>query len=283
MLALNVLPQGFGVEVSGFDVHNGRDAADIASLKEAYDQNGLIIFRNDRQVAPERQVEICSWFGPVLPNDVNGENWGFLRNDEISGSIVLPYHCDMSYLEHPILGISLHAISLPEVACPTAFISNAVAWDSLPEDLRRQVGSLTLRHFFSGYRYEGWPDFEALHPVCLRHPKSGRELLFVTAQHASRLVEVDAERSDELISRLLAHIYRPEFEYEHRWQKWDLLVWDNLALQHARVRVSDRSAGSRVLQRVMLGQFSFSDQFEVAKQRHLDKGLSLARGSSGPQ
>jgi taurine dioxygenase len=183
----------------------------------------------------------------------------------------------MSYLDHPILGISLHAISLPRIPTPTVFASNAVAWATLPADLREVVRSLTLRHFFSGYRYDGWPDFEALHPVCLRHPKSGQDLLFVTAQHASRLIEVDAERSDELIRLLLDHIYRPEFEYAHEWRPHDLLVWDNLALQHTRARASEPSEGSRVLQRVMLGRFNFTEQFEVAKQRHLAKGLSLAR------
>ena len=128
----------------------------------------------------------------------------------------------MSYFDHPILGISLHAISLPKIPTPTAFASNVVAWATLPDGLRDEVRSLTLRHFFSGYRYDGWPDFEALHPVCLRHPTSGRELLFVTAQHASRLVDVDAERSDELIRLLLDHIYRPDFQYEREWQPYDL-------------------------------------------------------------
>lgn len=276
-MQIDRLPQGFGAEVRGFDVHDGRDRAEIAELQQAYDQHGLLSFRSDRAIAPQRQAEICRWFGPVLANEGSGEDWGYIRNDETAGRIPLPYHCDMSYLDHPILGISLHAVSLPRVPTPTVFASNAVAWATLPNDLREEVRSLTLRHFFSGYRYDGWPDFEALHPACLRHPKTGRELLFVTAQHAARLIEAELERSDELIRLLLDHIYRPEYEYEHEWKPYDLLVWDNLALQHTRARASEPSEGSRVLQRVMLGRFNFTEQFEVAKQRHLAKGLSLAR------
>lgn len=183
----------------------------------------------------------------------------------------------MSYLDHPILGISLHAVSLPRIPTPTAFVSNAMAWSALPDDLREEVRSLTLQHFFSGYRYDGWPDFEAFHPVCLRHPKTKHELLFVTAQHATRLVEVDARRSDELIRLMYDHIYKSEHEYVHEWHPHDLLIWDNLALQHTRARASQASEGSRVLQRVMLGRVGFTEQFEFAKQRHLAKGLSLAR------
>jgi alpha-ketoglutarate-dependent taurine dioxygenase len=107
-------------------------------------------------------------------------------------------------------------------------------------------------------------------------------LLFVTAQHASRLIEVDEQRSDDLIRRLLDHIYRPEFEYEHEWRPHDLLVWDNLALQHTRARASQPSEGSRVLQRVMLGRVSFMDPFELAKKRHLARGLSLACVTTAP-
>jgi taurine dioxygenase len=274
---LELLPQGFGVEIDGFDAHDNRDPEAIGRLQQAYDEHGLLVFRSDRPIAPERQAEICSWFGPILPNEATGEDWGYLRNDQVAGSIPLPYHCDMSYLDHPILGISLHALVLPQVPTPTTFISNALIWERLSDELREAVQPLTLRHFFSGYRYDQWPDFEAEHPVCLRHPKTGRELLFVTAQHAARLIEVDEDRSAHLIRQLFDHIYRPEFEYAHDWQPHDLLVWDNLAMQHTRPRTTEPSEGSRVLQRVMLGRYSFTDQFDRAKQRHLAKGLELAR------
>jgi taurine dioxygenase len=274
---LEGLPQGFGVEIGDFDVHEGRDPEAIGRLQQAYDEHGLLVFRSDRPIAPQRQAEICRWFGPILPNEATGEDWGYLRNDEVAGSIPLPYHCDMSYLDQPIVGISLHALALPRVPTPTTFVSNAITWERLPDPLRDAVRPLTLRHFFSGYRYDGWPDFEAEHPVCLHHPKTARQLLFVTAQHASRLVEVDEERSAELIRLLFDHIYRPEFEYAHDWRPHDLLVWDNLTMQHTRSRATELSEGSRVLQRVMLGRYSFTDQFELAKERHLAKGLSLAR------
>jgi taurine dioxygenase len=39
--------------------------------------------------------------------------------------------------------------------------------------------------------------------------------------------------------------------YEHTWCNGDIVIWDNIALQHA--RGSLKSAGRRVLQRVIVG------------------------------
>ena len=44
-------------------------------------------------------------------------------------------------------------------------------------------------------------------------------------------------------------MYAPDNVYEHTWQVGDLLVWDNLALQHARDAVN----GRRTLRRVPVG------------------------------
>jgi taurine dioxygenase len=38
---------------------------------------------------------------------------------------------------------------------------------------------------------------------------------------------------------------------EHRWRKGDLIIWDNIALQHARGNLE--GVGRRVLQRVIVG------------------------------
>ena len=43
---------------------------------------------------------------------------------------------------------------------------------------------------------------------------------------------------------------------------FDLLVWNNLAVQHARTKVAPMSAGRRIMQRVALGKHTFSDQLE---------------------
>jgi alpha-ketoglutarate-dependent taurine dioxygenase len=49
---------------------------------------------------------------------------------------------------------------------------------------------------------------------------------------------VSADESDELIDALLDHMYAPGKEIAHHWRQGDLVIWDNLTLQHARPNVA---------------------------------------------
>ena len=91
----------------------------------------------------------------------------------------------------------------------------------------------------------------AHHPVVLTHPVTGDEVLYVNEMQTERINELEPEESDELIATLFAHLYSGEFTYEHRWRMGDLIVWDNVAVQHAR---REPSEGPRTLQRVTLAE-----------------------------
>jgi taurine dioxygenase len=43
-------------------------------------------------------------------------------------------------------------------------------------------------------------------------------------------------RSAELLKELFATLYAAERRYEHIWRRGALVIWDNLAIQHARTR-----------------------------------------------
>jgi len=75
------------------------------------------------------------------------------------------------------------------------------------------------------------------------------EVLYVNEMQTERINDLEHDESDELIAALFAHLYSGEFTYEHQWQLGDLVVWDNVAVQHAR---RDPSEGPRTLQRVTL-------------------------------
>jgi taurine dioxygenase len=65
------------------------------------------------------------------------------------------------------------------------------------------------------------------------------------------------QQSDRLFDEVFAHLYRPEAVYEHHWTAGDLIVWDNLALQHGR-RANPNSV-RRSLRRVVLNDVSNDD------------------------
>jgi len=269
-MRIQPLDPGFGARVTGFDLIDGRDPADIAALQAAYARWNLLVFHHDGVLPPERQVEITGWFGPIGANrDEQGRPWTTLHNDHATGSAVLPFHCDISFMPYPLEGISLHPLALPATPTSTTFVSNALGWDALSEPLRRRLENLRGRHFYasSGEMGMDWPVFEAWHPVRKTHPRTGQTLLFVTERHVDRFDTLDGDAGRALLDTLFATLYDEARRYEHRWSVGDLVIWDNLAIQHARTRPSPPSSGVRQLQRVALGEHGFIDQLETRRRQ----------------
>jgi alpha-ketoglutarate-dependent taurine dioxygenase len=264
----------FGAEVVGFDVQAGGTPDEVAALRDAYHRHSLLLFRGGGRISPERHVEIAGWFGPPAPiaNDGPEENGGnlvtVLQNKESSGRIALPFHSDLTYTDVPIKAICLHAIAVPEGGSSTTFVSSAAAWDRLPRALQDELANKTLRHIYASRMIEvDWPVFVAEHPVRLIHPVTGRPILLVTENHADRILEFDGARSREIVDELFAYLYAEEARYRHWWQLDDLVMWDNLAIQHARTEEAHPRAGRRALQRVALAEVGFHELLERAREQ----------------
>jgi alpha-ketoglutarate-dependent taurine dioxygenase len=45
------------------------------------------------------------------------------------------------------------------------------------------------------------------------------------------------EESEELLEALFMHLYSSPHHWDHEWRLHDLVVWDNLAIQHSRPNV----------------------------------------------
>lgn len=261
---------GFGAEVSGFDLVHGGSPDEIARLRAAYDEHHLLLFRGGPALSPQRQAEITGWFGPISGDGAAPDQpWSFMDNREAIGRAELKFHCDMSPLEYPVEGISLHALDLPRVPTSTTFVSNARAWDALPRALQDELrGMRALHHYGEGMTLAlTWPLLEHWHPVCLCHARTGREMLFVTESHTVQLGDLPPARNAALLKHLFAVLYAPQARYEHIWQVGDLVIWDSLALQHARTREADPADGLRRLQRVSLGQQSIASQIADAARK----------------
>jgi taurine dioxygenase len=262
------LHREFGAEVIGFDVQRGGSPAEVAALREAYDRFSLLLFRGGGRVSPERHVEIASWFGPPPPvaNDGQGGLVTVLQNEESAGRLELPFHSDLTYFDTPIKAICLHAIAVPEGGSSTTFVSSAAAWDRLPPALQDELAATTLRHVqISRMPEYDWPPFVAEHPVRFVHPRTGRPILLVTEHHAERILELDEARSRAVLAELFAHLYAPAARLRHWWRLDDLVMWDNLAIQHARTEEAHPRAGRRALQRVALAEVGFHELLERAR------------------
>lgn len=259
-MQIDLLQQGFGAEVRGFDLRSVADA-DVAALKAAYSAHDLLVFRDLGALSGEDQAQIAGWFGPLGANrDASGNNWTTLDNAEPTGREVLPFHMDVCFFEHPFAGLSLHPLELPDEATSTTFVSNAVGWEALGDELKDLLRGRRAHHGFHDQHLVApdLPLIEFWHPARMIGA-GGREMLFVSENHVRCIEGFSEADSAPILAKVFAALYAPERRYEHVWQRGDLLVWNNRAIQHARTRKADPAAGKRVMQRVALGDYSFGE------------------------
>lgn len=66
------------------------------------------------------------------------------------------------------------------------------------------------------------------------HPRTDRPILYVSQMMTTHIEGLPADESEQLLDELFAVLYAPDNTLEHHWQAGDLVLWDNLATQHAR-------------------------------------------------
>lgn len=171
------------------------------------------------------------------------------------------WHSDLSYKQVPSLLSALYALEVPvkdgRVLGATSFASTIAAYEALAEDFKRRLQGLRNVHSYRYYRgknvhaqreeqargartvqehvlseeqLKSVPDVEV--PIVRTHPVTGRKGLFVNEGHTARIVGLPDEEGARLLAELCSHIVKPEFRYEHAWRAGDLLMWDNVAVQH---------------------------------------------------
>ncbi len=254
----------FGAEVD-FDLRH-IDAPDADELRSLFDRYHLLVFRN-QSLGHDEQIAFMSLLGPVLRSRIDGV--GYITNvpgpDNFLGDSELAFHSDLSFSPKPFLAISLHAVEVENGRSSTKFVDPTASYRRLPQALRERIDALNALHVYgadlAGRNLEDLPTHppRAVHPLVMRHPRTGERILYVNYNQTARIVELGEAESDALIEQLFACSYPEEAVLEHRWDLGDLVVWDNLALQHARGAVSD--VGVRRLQRAVCAEAGFFEQY----------------------
>jgi taurine dioxygenase len=236
----------------------------IGEIRAIYDRHHVVVFR-DQTLSHEQQIRFIGHFGPVLRSAYDGV--GYISNQPGKGGLgnaELAFHSDLAFNPEPFLAISLHAVDVENERSSTRYVDSCLAYRTLPEAVKARIQDLHALHVMpvdqSAHNDEDVPaDMpRAVHPLMMTHPKTGEPILYMNFNQTARIVELPPQKSKQLIQELFAHIYRPDFIYDHRWRMGDLVLWDNLATQHARGDVSQ--VGRRTLQRVVIAKKGFFEQ-----------------------
>lgn len=254
-------PFGTEVALSAIPAAGTAEAEEIIAL---YRRDGLLVVKGLR-LSAEEQTRFCSLFGPV--QETPYDNFVVSNVDEAGhlGKRELLWHNDVPYLPSPYWAGCLHALAVTPDATPTRFASGYRALENLPVHLRERIAGMKALHvrervFDRTNRLtdliEG--DMCTVHDVVRVSRESGRPYLFVNEAWTALLIGLSDADSAALQEELARHFYRDDEIYEHHWQEGDIVLWDNLAVQHAR---GAAGGGIRTLQRVTITELGYADQY----------------------
>ena len=149
-----------GAEILGLDLSNGAEPADIARIKAALADRGVLVFRDQADLSPSQHVEFSRHFGPLEIHVQQSFHHKQHPEILIVSNVVEDgkpigltdagryWHSDLSYVAEPSLGSLLHARELPDEGGDTLFASMVAAYDALPSGLRERIDGLEAEHSY---------------------------------------------------------------------------------------------------------------------------------------
>src|SRR5438552_13178963 len=263
---MNVIPSGeaLGARIEGLNLAWPLPAAELVGVLKALGRHGVVRF--PKQTLTGR--ELADFSRQLGDLEINVGSQGYqepgvpevmiLSNIVENGKAIgladagQGWHTDMSYSRMIAFANVLYGIKIPrrngEPLGATQFSNMQAAYAGLPEDVKRKLEGKTVLHDFNKFwemmrREKGSkrpPLTEAQrkskppvsHPVFLRHPLTGKRVLYANPGYAMRINELPEKESDEMLEFLFEHQLKPAYIYTSRWQEGDVLVWEDIGTIH---------------------------------------------------
>jgi taurine dioxygenase len=254
----------FGVEVNGVD-WNVVDEQMVRLLTVALRRHLLVVLRGQASPTEDELDGFLRHFGRLVLETEDGvahyaghlnraapasemaiasrqymqraeDNTGSTRyNPGRDGISELVWHNDQSH--RPMLKVVsvFEALDVEAGAVPTEFRDMYTACETLPNTLRAELEHRSIVYFDPRLPS---PDemprlADATHPAMMPHPHTGRRSLYIN-DFADRIVGRNRAESDSILGEVRAHIAHAAPRYAHHWRTGDIILWDNIGLQHRR-------------------------------------------------
>ena len=259
-----------GALVTGVDLSAPLSDAQFGVLRQAFSDHEVLFFR-DQHLTPEQHLDFARRWAPIDVNRFFKAVPGYPEIAEVRKeadqrtNIGGGWHTDHSYDAAPAMGSLLLARELPPLGGDTLFASMSRALEALSPSLQQTLEGLravhSSRHVFgekAGYaKLSDTGDRignaaavtgDVVHPVVIRHPLSGRRILYVNPAFTLRFDGWTQAESEPLLRFLYEHAAQPEFSCRFEWTPGAMAFWDNRATWH--FALNDYHGHRRVMHRI---------------------------------
>lgn len=262
----------FGAEIIGVDLSRPLDDATASAIYDAWIEAGILLFRGEDH-DDEAQMRLSSIFGemePAATADLNDPDNAFMMTlaydpadptgrpapfynvDGIDVAGWLGWHWDQSFMPTIVRGAVLRMTHPARTMGETGFSDAISAYDRLSEEMKKRIEPLEVVYEFNSDFTSGQFGFPksirsinvggpktkydfppVVHPLVITQRETKRKVLKLSPMHSRYILGMDRAESDALLTELAEHIGDPAFAYFHKWQKNDMIVWDNWRMIHS--------------------------------------------------
>ena len=262
-----------GAEIQGVDITTGINDEQFSEIRRAFSDYGVIFFR-DQDISPDQHVEFAQRWGEInvnrffQPVDTHPVIAEVRKEAHQKKNIGAAWHTDHSYDQIPAMGSILYAREVPTLGGDTLFSSMYAAYEALSDGMKKVLRGLraehSSRHSFGEQAYvdTDMDDLggrlgntakaiqDAVHPVIIRHPLSGRPALYVNGEFTVKFESWSKQESQPLLDFLYQHARQNEFTCRFQWQKGSMAIWDNRATHHC--ALNDYQGELRLMHRITI-------------------------------
>ncbi len=269
-IRLKAVSGGVGVEVENIDLSTPLRDADFAVMQKAFCDHGLLFFRN-QDINPDQHIAFAEKWGEINVNRFFAKVPGYEKIAEVRkepdqiSNIGGAWHTDHSYDHIPAMGSILLARETPPIGGDTLFACMYKAYDTLSDGFKKTLEGMkavhSSRHIFgdqSNYVHESGGRIgnaelatqDAVHPVIITHPESGRKALYVNPAFTLHFEGWTSMESRPLLDYLYTHAAQMEHTTRFSWQAGSIAFWDNRSTWH--YALNDYHGERRVMHRITL-------------------------------
>ena len=250
--------QACGAEITGIDLTKDLLASEIRNLREAWLEHHVLSFPN-QSMSDDDLERFTLYFGsfgddPFIAPISGRQNIAAVKRtaDEKVPIFADNWHTDWSFQLNPPAGTCLFGIDIPTKGGDTLFANQHLALYEMPETLRNKLeGKLAIHSAAIPYSPTGGygdkdrelgrsMDIRAsdkamaqqLHPIIRNHPETGKEGIFGTIGYIVGIEGMQDQEAMKLLIELSTWQSQEKFQYQHKWKKDMLVMWDNRSVLH---------------------------------------------------
>ena len=235
-----------GAVVRDIDLSQDLTNEQVQDVHDAWYDWKVLVFRN-QVLNREQHKSFARHFGSLHVHPMQHNKKGDPEILKVKTTANSPYtagdgwHTDVTCDEVPPLGSMLYVTETPQMGGgDTLFADMYLAYELLSEPFKQFLEPLSAVHdgklpYVGSYKSEepegGYP--RNTHPVVIRHPMTGRKILYVNEGFTSHIKGLSRVESKSILGLLYEHINStPRLWCHVQWEPNTLTFWDNRCTQH---------------------------------------------------